>query len=195
MRPALHGHGPSSPAAPPWTREPDGADQAWTYDGEGNCVHYRNALGGVTTYEYSHFDVLTALNGPDGARHEFGYDAELRLLSFTNPRGLTWTYEHDAAGRTVAETDFDGRTIRYTHDAAGRAVSRENAAGQVTRYEYDALDNRTLKNSEGVVTRYEYDYPTGWRPSRPRHGTRPHPRRGGTRPRGDGQRPRNHPQL
>ncbi|MFJ6251749.1 hypothetical protein ACIQKA_28815 [Streptomyces sp. NPDC092045] len=84
---------------PEWTTEGrlarrvelDGADQAWTYDGEGDCVHYRDALGGVTAYEYSHFDVLTALNGPDGARHEFDHDTELRLLSFTNPQGPTWT--------------------------------------------------------------------------------------------------------
>ena len=40
--------------------DPDGAIESWTYDAEGNCLTHTDAIGGVTRYEYTHFDLLTA---------------------------------------------------------------------------------------------------------------------------------------
>ncbi|WP_037728185.1 RHS repeat domain-containing protein, partial [Streptomyces scopuliridis] len=94
--------------------------------------------------EYTHFDLLVARTGPDGARYEFAHDAELRLTQVTNPQGLTWSYTYDPAGRLISETDFDqytqpadGRTSAYAYDALGRRTRRVTPTGRLTTYGYD----------------------------------------------------------
>ncbi|CAM5457929.1 hypothetical protein STENM36S_09590 [Streptomyces tendae] len=77
---------------------------------------------------------MTARMGPDGARHTFGYDTELRLIEVTNSQGLRWNYVHDAVGQLVSESDFDGRVVD-AYDRAGRLASSVNAVGQMTRFE------------------------------------------------------------
>jgi RHS repeat-associated protein len=120
-------------------------------------VGHTDALGGTTRYEYTHFDLLTARTGPDGVRHEFTHDEELRLSKVINPHGLAWSYEYDSAGRLITETDFDERTLTYAHDAAGRLTSRTNALGQTITYERDGLDQIIRKNADGRLTTYAYD--------------------------------------
>ncbi|MER5308524.1 hypothetical protein ABT034_12130 [Streptomyces sp. NPDC002773] len=50
---------------------------------------HTDALGGETQFEYTHFDMVAARTTPDGARHEFTHDTELRLVGVTNPQGLS----------------------------------------------------------------------------------------------------------
>ncbi|WP_445271846.1 hypothetical protein, partial [Streptomyces sp. DSM 41978] len=120
-------------------RGPDGATESWTYDGEGNRLTHTDASGGVSRFEYTHFDLPLARVQPDGARYEFEHDAELRLTRVINPQGLTWTYTYDAAGNTVSETDFDGRTLTYRVDPAGRLTARTDALGGTISFERDRL--------------------------------------------------------
>ncbi|MDJ0383749.1 putative T7SS-secreted protein [Streptomyces sp. G-G2] len=137
---------------------PGGDDRSWTYDGEGNCLTRADGpSGGPVRFEYTHFDAVSARTDADGSRHEYTYDAGLRLTGVRNPQGLTWEYVYDAAGQLVAETDFDGRTLRYEYDAAGQLLSRGDALGQVVTYERDALGRPVRKDAAGTVTTYEYD--------------------------------------
>ncbi|MFK4186510.1 putative adhesin, partial [Streptomyces sparsogenes] len=148
-----------------WTTEgkltrrtaPDGTEQTWTYDGEGNVIAHRDASGGLTTYAYTHFDLLAAQTGPDGARYEFSYDTRLRLTQVTNPQGLTWTYTYDPTGRTLSETDFDGRTLTYAYDPTGRLVSRTNPLGQTVSLERDVCGRVVRKDAGGRITTFSYD--------------------------------------
>ncbi|MFD7029780.1 putative T7SS-secreted protein [Streptomyces sp. NPDC059917] len=136
---------------------PDGSAESWTYDGEGNCLTHTDAVGGVTVSEYGDFDLLVARTGPDGARHSFAHDTELRLTAVTNPQGLTWSYAYDPVGRLSSETDFDGRALTYAHDPAGHLASRTNALSEVTRYEHNLLGQVVRKETPAGVTSYEYD--------------------------------------
>ncbi|MET9699295.1 putative T7SS-secreted protein [Streptomyces sp. NPDC006529] len=137
---------------------PGGGERSWTYDGEGNCLTFTDGSSrGPVRFEYTHFDAVSARTDADGTRHEYTYDAELRLTGVRNPQGLTWEYVYDATGQLVAETDFDGRTLRYAHDAAGQLVSRTDALGQRVTYERDALGRTVRKDAAGTVTTYEYD--------------------------------------
>ncbi|MFC9245537.1 putative T7SS-secreted protein [Streptomyces sp. NPDC057136] len=138
--------------------EGDGSKQSWTFDGEGNCVRHIDAIGGVTTFEYTDFDLLTARTGPDSVRYEFNHDTNLNLTQVTNPQGLNWDYEYDPVGRVTSETDFDDRTLTYERDAAGQLVSRTNTLGQVVRYERDELDRVVRKDAAGTVTTFAYDF-------------------------------------
>ncbi|GAA2640008.1 hypothetical protein GCM10010307_39800 [Streptomyces vastus] len=114
-------------------------------------------MGGVSRYEYTHFDLLSARTGPDGVRCEFAHDTALRLTRVTNPQGLTWDYAYDPAGRLVAETDFDDRTLTHSHDAAGRLTSRTNALDQTVAFERNELGQVLRKEAAGSVTTYAYD--------------------------------------
>ncbi|MFD9476779.1 putative T7SS-secreted protein [Streptomyces nojiriensis] len=139
---------------------PDGTEESWTYDGEGNCLTHTDAVGGVTRFTYTHFDLLATRTGPDGVRYEFHHDAELRLTQVVNPSGQSWDYGYDAVGRLISETDFDDRTLTYTHDAAGGLASRTDAAGRTIRYERDELGRVVAKDVQGTVTTFTY-YPSG----------------------------------
>ncbi|MER5774813.1 polymorphic toxin type 30 domain-containing protein [Streptomyces sp. NPDC002039] len=138
-------------------QNPDGTTEWWTYDGEGNCLTHTNSIGGVTTSEYGDFDVLTACTGPDGVRHTYTHDTELRLTRVVNPQGLAWTYVYDPAGRIAAETDFDGRTLAYEYDPAGRLSSRTNGLGATTTYGHNALGQLVRKTTANGVTTYAFD--------------------------------------
>ncbi|MFE1228100.1 RHS repeat-associated core domain-containing protein [Streptomyces sp. NPDC058745] len=114
-------------------------------------------MGGTTRFTYTDFDLLTSRTGPDGVRHEFGHDANLRLTRVTNPQGLTWDYTYDAAGRIVRETDFDNRSLSYDYDASGRLTSRTNGLGQRIRFDRDSVGRIVRKDADGAVSTYEYD--------------------------------------
>ncbi|MGY3200280.1 hypothetical protein [Streptomyces sp. TE5632] len=47
-------------------------------------------VGGISHFEYTHFDLLAARTHPDGARYEFEHDSDLRLAQVTAFQGLTW---------------------------------------------------------------------------------------------------------
>ena len=124
------------------------------------------------------FRVFVARTDPDGTRHAFDYDSQMRLTAVTNPAGLRWTYAFDPAGNLVGETDFNGRTLIYDYDAAGRIIERVNGVGQhvalvrdvlgrvveqrvdgehVAAFEYDANGNLTAASSAETELRYRMD--------------------------------------
>lgn len=140
-----------------WRTLPDGATERCTYDGEGNLIEYIDAIGQVTRIEIGYFDLPVAEIGPDGARLEFFYDTELRLVTVTNPQGLVWRYDYDPAGNLVRETDFNGRELRYVHDDAGQLIERTNGAGQTIRFTRDLLGNIGEQRSGESVTTFVYD--------------------------------------
>jgi YD repeat-containing protein len=82
-------------------------------------------MGGVSRFEYTHFDLLPARIGPDNARYEFEHDAGLRLRNESNSQGLTLCYEYDSAGRLISESDFDDRAVTCSHDAAGGSSAEQ----------------------------------------------------------------------
>ncbi len=140
-----------------WCTLPDGATEYWSYDGEGNLVEHVDALGQATRTEIGPFDLPAAEIGLDGARLEFSYDTELRLVSVTNPQGLVWRYDYDPAGTLMQETDFNYRELRYAHDDAGQLVERTNGAGQTPRFVRDLLGNVVEQRSGDAVTTFGYD--------------------------------------
>ncbi|MFF2810235.1 DNA/RNA non-specific endonuclease [Streptomyces sp. NPDC058000] len=136
---------------------PDGRREQLTWDGEGNCLTSTDATGATTSFEYTHFDQTAAQTTPDGVRHAFAYDAELRRTQVTNPQGLTWDYTYDGAGNVIAESDFDGREITYELDGLGRIASHTTALGQEITFRYNSVGELVEKNTAGARTSYTYD--------------------------------------
>ncbi|AZS85723.1 DUF3990 domain-containing protein [Streptomyces griseoviridis] len=140
-----------------WRQLPNGTEERWRYDAEGNPREYSSSNGRRTTYENTHFDLCTLREDEDGTLERFAYDSELRLRSVTNATGQQWSYSYDGVGRLVSETDFNGRSQSYRYDAAGRLVERVNGADEVTRFRHDLLGNVVAMESGDATTTYEYD--------------------------------------
>ncbi|MDQ1654885.1 MAG: hypothetical protein QOI35_4085, partial [Cryptosporangiaceae bacterium] len=135
---------------------PDGTSEHRSYDAEGNLIALVDERGGVTSVEYSWFDLAVAETDPAGARTEYGWDTELRLVSVTNPLGQVWRYSYDPAGRMSGEIDFDGREYRYGYDAAGQLIRAEQPDGTVTEYAYDLLGNLAVQRTGAEVATYSW---------------------------------------
>jgi RHS repeat-associated protein len=142
---------------PAWRRRADDTTERWTHDAEGNLIEHIDTAGRSTKAEFAHFDMPVAEVQPDGARVEFTYDTEMRLISATNSQQLVWKYDYDAAGNMISETDFNGRVVKYIYDAAGQLTRRINGAGEVSTYRYDVLGNVIEKRSGEAVATFAYD--------------------------------------
>ncbi|MEU4744338.1 RHS repeat-associated core domain-containing protein [Actinosynnema sp. NPDC023658] len=102
--------------------------------------------------------MVAARVDPDGARHVFTHDTELRLVEVTNPQLLTWRYTYDPAGNLLRELDFDGRATSYEHDAAKRLVRLTNGEGEAIAITRDALGRPVeQRTDDGAVTAFDYD--------------------------------------
>lgn len=140
-----------------WRELPGGTTERWTYDAEGNPLEFRSSTGRHSTYQNTHFDLVSMRSDEDGTVERYEYDTELRLRSVTNAAGQRWSYAYDPVGRLTSETDFNGRTLTYCYDPVGRVVSRTNGAGQTTTFRHDVLGNVVAMDADGAVTTYAYD--------------------------------------
>ncbi|MFE6615553.1 DUF6531 domain-containing protein [Amycolatopsis sp. NPDC057786] len=92
-------------------------------------------------------NLVTALHAiaADGGETElmrYGYTAG-RLTEVINPSGLPTRFDYDAEGRIVGWTDRNDKWYRYVYDGAGRCVRTEGSGGFLSStLEYDT-ENRT----------------------------------------------------
>ncbi len=110
--------------------------------GCGQLQRVTNALGHVTRYD--------------------GYDANGRLLQWTDPNGLKTVYAYDPRGRVLSVTQTppggDSRVTTYAYDAAGHVVSTTLPTGLTLTYTYDAAQNlRRVADNLGNYVDYGYD--------------------------------------
>ena len=107
---------------------PGGERYQYTYDGQGNLIHIRDALNLETTFEYE----------PNSNQ----------LASFTDARGNGIDYQYDARGNLTAIVYADDSSETFTYDAVGNVRTATNRRGQTVTYDY---------NSAGQVTEKDYD--------------------------------------
>ena len=111
----------------------------------------------MTRTEVRGFDLPTARTTPDGARTEYAYDTELRLVSVTGPTGLVWRYSYDPAGRLAREVEFNGRRLDYTYDAAGQLESVDSTGAGKTVVRRDLTGRVVARRSGSLVSTFSYD--------------------------------------
>ena len=108
----------------------------YSYSPDGNLVSMRDATGDST----------------------YTYDANGRLVSYTNAFSATVSYAYNENGGISAITYPDGKTVGYEYDALGRMVKVTGRDGGETVYEYDAQGSVTqVARADGSVTTAEYD--------------------------------------
>ncbi len=161
------------------TTYPDGTQEAFGYDAEGNKIAHTDRAGRSTQYVYDLLNRLTQTVYPDGATEQNEYDAAGRLIGSTDPLGRKTSFAYDAAGRKTSATDPLGQITRYAYNEVNDLTSVTAPDGAITRYEYDANHRRTqttypdgskeavaydaagrrtqLTAADGAVTKFAYD--------------------------------------
>lgn len=115
---------------------------------------------GASQYHFNaggrHLRTLNTLTG--ALTHEFGYDAEGRLISVTDGDGNLTTIERDGMGGVAAIVAPDGQRTALSQDAEGYLASVTNPAGETYRMEYAEGGLMTLfQDRNGNRNRFEYD--------------------------------------
>ncbi|MCD7744507.1 MAG: DUF6531 domain-containing protein [Lachnospiraceae bacterium] len=105
--------------APELIQYPDGTEESFAYDANGNLVCFTDIYGASLHYQYDNLNRLNALLTEQGERMEFGYDP---------------------SGRMVFRKDFEGNVTKYSYTPTGQLQSVTDALGHTTRYSYDAID-------------------------------------------------------
>jgi RHS repeat-associated protein len=134
-------------------RYPDGTEEFFYYDLQGNLVEQVDKLGTKTLYERDHLGriVKKTVLSPSGeclCETKAGYNT-FHLLWETDPEGLITTYLYDLAGRKVRETKGEISTS-YTYDTAGRLFTKTTGQS-VIRYLYDPMGQVVQETSETLA--------------------------------------------
>jgi RHS repeat-associated protein len=138
----------------------------YQYDGAGHEVLAIDRMGTATGYTYDvNGDQLTSsstLTAADGTTHAVAatssYDAEGRLMSFTDTNGGVTHTEYDAAGNQTATIDALGQRTQYVYDQTNRLSETMAPDGSTTHRQYDADGRQTATINElGRMTQYQYD--------------------------------------
>ncbi|WP_197056515.1 RHS repeat-associated core domain-containing protein [Luteibacter mycovicinus] len=138
-----------------------------SYDGNGNLVHSRDALG---IQQKQVFDGLNRLvstlqnyQGTDTATRDSQsvstYDAIDRVTGFSDPGGLNTYYDRDGLGNVTGLRSPDTGTTSNTFDVAGNRLTSTDATGNARAMTYDALGRPltvTFADSSKSI-QYKYD--------------------------------------
>lgn len=172
-----------------------GNTRQFTYDSAGRPVLSIDPLGNALASTYdangnpltATFTLTTAGGTVRTVTTATAYDAQDRLVAFTDAKGGITRTEYDAAGNRTATIDQLGRRTKYVYDeqnrlietiepddtpsndsdnprtraeydADGRQIAMIDELGRRTEYQYDAL-GRIVKTTspDGSFTRREYD--------------------------------------
>jgi RHS repeat-associated protein len=155
-----------------------GKTTQWQYNAAGQLVKLINAAGDVSEYHYE-AGHLSRLIHPDKTQDRFEYDAEGRLLSYTdalhrrtrwdyNEAGLiqqrhnandtTLTYHWDKLGQLLRLRNENNSEASFKYDPVGRLLSETGFDKQVTDYLYDHSSDLPTRRIDGDrITAFDYD--------------------------------------
>ena len=135
----------------------NGTALAYAYTPTGMLQSITYPDSSQTTNTYDNLDRLTQLIDSIG-KSSFSYDADGRILGFTDADGFALSYLYDAAGNLTQITYPDGSPVTYAYDAANRLQTVTDWLGGQATYTYDQ-DGRleTFTQFNGITTTYTYD--------------------------------------
>jgi len=100
-----------------------------TYTDDGRLETLTDALGNVTSYEYSLEINTTAIIHPDGGRESITYNDAGHVLQQIDPLGRITSYSYDENFNILTETNSLGHVISYSYDENGNTTSITNPLG------------------------------------------------------------------
>lgn len=128
------------------------------YDGEGNLILRRNALGSETGISYNKAGRPVEITQPDGSRIKLTYNERGNIVRIEDPFGGCTNYEYDALGRVTGVVNACGGRTDYRLDARGNILAVTNAEGNTKYYSYNAGGQITkVQDFDGSTVRYRYN--------------------------------------
>ena len=124
--------------------DPDGNRQVYAYDATGDLVAHTDPTGARTTYRYTGAHDLVEIVDPLGRtvdRRE--YDADGRMVTFTDALGNRIDLGHDIGARQEVITEPNGAVTVFDYDERGNVLRVTDPRGAVTSWTYDANDVAT----------------------------------------------------
>ena len=123
--------------------DPAGVAVEFEYDGFGDLVATRDAVGDVARIVRDRAGRPVAAITPSGAETRFSYDGAGLLVRREDPDGAVWAFEHDSAGRTTAFVAPDGGRTELEYAANGELVRTVDPLGRSIERVFDELGNVT----------------------------------------------------
>ncbi len=134
------------------------AEQAWTWDEDGNLTRFTDAGGNDTLRTFDPIGNELSRTLPDGTLWQWGYgDCPGQWTSFTDPQGNIWQREYSEACELLAATDPLGGRIEVLIES-GQPVQKTDAIGETRRWQYTAQNLLSASLDErGAARTYEYN--------------------------------------
>lgn len=151
---------------PKWIRHPDGTEEHFRYNIEGELILHIAPGGAKTRYsrDFLGRTLVKRVISKEGeclSQEAFEYNA-FHLLKYTAPDGTQTTYRYDGAGRKIEEQTLDRvQTIKY--DSLGREERVIQGNERAFLKSYDLLGRVLEEREEDLLgkvygsTRYTYD--------------------------------------
>jgi len=129
-----------------------------TYDASGlRLTADTDARGNTRQYEYDGNDRIVGIQGPDGSRIRYRYDAEGKLQSIDRNGNIT-RFVHNVKGRVTERTGPLSDTTQFGYDRNNRLIARADALNRQTRMGYDPASRLVkLTNRLGNSVGFSYD--------------------------------------
>lgn len=137
----------------------DRSGQTWTftYNAKGQSLTQTNPTGGVTTYTYNADSTLATSTDTESGLTTYAYDQYKRLTSVTHPGG-TMEMTYNLNDQLTSVTDERDHVTTFAYDANGNLTTITQPGGATVEYAYDLLDRlASLTNQAGKTTHYAYD--------------------------------------
>ena len=137
---------------------PDGTNEQFTYNANGDVLASRDRKGQEWRYEYNSRGQTTKIILPTSGEILYTYNADGTLAASKDSGTLTTTYTYDGYKRLARIVQPDASFIQFTYDLNDRMTSIRNENGQTYTITYDANGNRIrLTDPAGKYTQYTPD--------------------------------------
>lgn len=139
---------------------PDGSQQLWSYDSQGNLLQEVDASGiRVTTYSnYTPQGAPQFIKDALNNETKIIYTQEGAIASVEDAEGNISTVTTNSNGTSAKTTSALGYETQYVYDTDNNVSKVTNAAGNETIFTYDSAGNVTSKTDAlNKTTEYEYD--------------------------------------
>ena len=161
-----------------WISYPEGNQERFEYDLNGNRKGYQDGEANYTRYSYDPYNRLKEVVDAKNGITSYSYDQMGNLTLKVNALGQRTEYDYDQLNRLILERDSLGYETRYGYDRAGNRVYRKDpnqtesiyeyypnyllkkivmtngAAEKVLEYSYDEAGYQISASDDGVITKY-----------------------------------------
>lgn len=134
-----------------------GENVGYTYDGNGNVLTVKEALGPATTLTYDDLNRVVQSVDPNGGTTTFRYDLGDALVRIEDPKHLVTTYVRDGLGLLWSQNSPDTGVTTFAYNGQGQRTQVQRADLSTIAYTYDALGRLKTTSGGGQTRTLTYD--------------------------------------